>query len=199
MAAEVERLLMGIVNRIRGLMSNPDREWESVATEAPGQLSLMRDYILPLSLLAPAATFIGMWFFDTSWDADHGYALPRERIAGIVAATYAFEIASVYLLAIVFYLLARTEGCRPSFVAAFQVAALGSVPLLISGVLLVIPFNIILTMFAMIYSFYLYHLGAVRLMGIRPVNSAEFVGVSLTCLLVLSGFMGAAGAMVGVF
>ena len=190
---------MSIVNRIRGLMWNPRIEWDSVARDAPGQMRLMRDFILPLSLLAPLATFVGMWFFDTSWDADHGYALPRERIAGIVAATYGFEIANVYLLALVFYLLARTEGCKPTFLAAFQVAALGSVPLLISGVLLVIPFNIILTLFAMLHSFYLYYLGAERLMGIRAVNATEFVGIALICLLVLSGFLGAAGAMVGVF
>ena len=190
---------MGALNRIKGIMLHPEAEWDAVARDMPGAAGLLRSILLPLALLAPIATIIGMFFFDTGWNADYGYSLLRDRAPVIAVATYAFEIASVYLLALVFHLLARTEGRTPGFLSSFQVAALGSIPLLLSGATLFIPFNVIFSMIAMLYSFYLYYLGAVRLIGIRPPDATMFVGVAMVCMLLLSGLMGGFASMLGIY
>ncbi|MEO8384561.1 MAG: YIP1 family protein [Betaproteobacteria bacterium] len=190
---------MGALNRIKGIMLNPAAEWDAVAGEMPGTAVLLRNFLLPLALLAPMATIIGMLVFDTRWNAEYGYALLRDRAPVIAVATYAFEIASVYLLALVFHLLARSEGHAPGFLSSFQVATLGSIPLLLSGAMLVIPFNVIFSMMAMLYSFYLYYLGVVRLLGIRPPDATMLVGVAMFCMILLSGFMGALASMLGIY
>ena len=190
---------MGALNRIKAMMLQPEAEWDAVAREMPGAVVLLRSFLLPLALLAPLATIIGMLIFDTGWNPEYGYSMLRDRAPMIALGTYVFEIASVYLLAVIFYLLARTEGRSPSFLVAFRLAVFGSIPLLLSGATLVIPFNVIFTMVAMLYSFYLYFLGAARLIGIRPSDASMFVGVAMICMMVLSGFMGGFASMLGLF
>lgn len=189
---------MDTLKRIKGMMFHPKAEWDAVARDMPGAAVLLRRFLLPLGLLAPMATIVGMLVFDTGWNPDYGYSMQRDRAPAIAVGTYAFVIASVYLLAAVFYLLARTEGRTPSFLATLQVAVLGSIPLLLSGATLVIPFNVIFSMVAMLYSFYLYYLGAARLIGMRPADATMFVGVAMICMLLLSGFMGGIVSMFGV-
>lgn len=189
---------MGILNRIRGMMLNPQAEWDAVARDEPGFRVLLRNYLIPLSLLAPLATVAGMLSFDTRWNPEYGYSLLRERAPVIALATYFFQIASVYLLAGMLFLLARTEGRSPGFLVTLQVAVFGSIPVLLSGVMLVIPFGVMFTMMAMLYSFYLYYLGAERLIGIRPADSAMFIGVVMFCMMVLSSLMGAVASWLGI-
>lgn len=188
---------MRTLKRIKGMMLHPAKEWDAVATDMHGAMDLLRSFLLPLALLAPTATIVGMLYFDTGWNPEYGYSMQRDRAPTIAMGTYVFQIASVYLLAAVFYFLARTEGRSPSFLSAFQVAVLGSIPVLLAGATLVIPFNVIFTMMAMLYSFYLYYLGAVQLIGIRPSDATMFVGVAMICMLVLSGFLGAIVSTLG--
>ncbi len=189
---------MAILNRITGMLLRPQAEWDAVAREAPGTVVLMRNYLLPLCLLAPAATMVGMLAFDTNWNAQYGYSALRDRAPVIALATYGFQIVSVYLLATVLYLLARTEKRSPSFLVALQVAVFGSIPVLLSGATLVIPFNVIFTMLAMLYSFYLYYLGAEKLIGIRPADSAMFIGVAMICMMLLSSVLGGIVSALGI-
>ena len=115
---------MAILNRITGMLLRPQAEWDAVAHEAPGTEVLLRNYLLPLCLLAPVATMVGMLAFDTKWNAQYGYSALRDRAPVIALATYGFQIISVYLLAVVLYFLARTERRSPSFLVALQVAVL---------------------------------------------------------------------------
>ena len=189
---------MDILNRIKGMMLNPRAEWDAVAADMPDAPMLLRNFLLPLALLAPTATMVGMLVFDTGWNSEYGYSMLRDRAAVIAMATYAFQIASVYLLAAVLYLLARTEGRSPSFLVTLRVAVFGSIPVMLSGATLVIPFNVVFSMMAIMYSFYLYYLGAERLIGIRSSDSAMFTGVVMVCMMVLSGVMGGIASALGV-
>ena len=51
-----------------------------IAEEKTSVDALLRRYILPLALLAPIATVIGMKTFDRDWDPVHGYLVPAEQI-----------------------------------------------------------------------------------------------------------------------
>lgn len=189
---------MAILNRIAGMLVRPQAEWDAIASEAPGTVVLLRNYLLPLCLLAPSATLIGMLAFDTGWSAQYGYSALRDRAPVIALATYGFQVVSVYLLAVVLYFLARTEKRTPSFLVALQVAVFGSIPVLLSGAALVIPFNVIVTMLAMLYSSYLYYLGAEKLIGIRPADSAMFIGVAMIGMMLLSSVLGGIASALGI-
>lgn len=188
---------MNILRRIQGMMFSPEAEWETVAHEPRSAPQLFAYFLLPLCLLAPAASLIGMLVFDANWNADFGYAKMRTPAPVVALATFAFEIISVYLLAAVLYLFARTEGKRPDFFTATAVAVFGSIPVLLAGVALVIPFGALVLLVAAMYSFYLYHLGTVRLFGINAPDAAMFVGVAMIGMMVLSGILGGIASMLG--
>jgi len=54
---------MGILNRIKGLLFDPDREWAAIEAEEPSILAIYRDYVLLLALIPPVASFLGGYFF----------------------------------------------------------------------------------------------------------------------------------------
>jgi hypothetical protein len=53
-----------------------------------------------------------MHWFDLLWSPSTGYAVPREHIWRVGMTTYVLEILSIFLIAAIFYLLARTDGAR---------------------------------------------------------------------------------------
>ncbi|MEO8508052.1 MAG: hypothetical protein ABI593_10510, partial [Betaproteobacteria bacterium] len=63
---------MATWQRILGIVVRPADEWDLIAREDTTVEELLRRFILPLSLLAPIASVIGMKFFDAGWDPDHG-------------------------------------------------------------------------------------------------------------------------------
>ena len=70
--------LMGTLRRIVYLVFRPAAEWDAIAMEKTSVDVLLRHYILPLALLAPVATVIGMKTFDREWDPVHGFLVPAE-------------------------------------------------------------------------------------------------------------------------
>ena len=188
---------MSTSNRIKGMLRTPEAEWDAIARDMPGTGILLRNFLLPLSLLAPLATAVGLSMFDENWSAEYGYSLLAARVVNIAVATFVFEIASVYLLAVVLYFLARTERQRPTFLVALRVAVFGSIPVLLSGAVLVIPAGMFVMLFAAMYAFYLYYLGAQRLIGVRESNSAVFIGVAMFCMMTLSSLLGAIASALG--
>jgi hypothetical protein len=189
---------MSTSNRIKGMLRTPAAEWDAIARDVPGTGVLLRNFLLPLSLLAPLATAVGLSMFDAKWSAEYGYSMPGDRAVHTAVVTFVFEIASVYLLAAVLYFLARSEQQRPSFLVALRVAVFGSIPVLLSGAALVIPAGMVVTLLAAMYAFYLYYLGAQRLIGIRESDSTMFIGVAMFCMMVLSAILGAIASALGI-
>ena len=71
---------METLRRIVYLIFRPTAEWDLIAEEKTTVDALLRSYILPLALLAPVATVIGMKTFDRDWDPVHGYLVPADQI-----------------------------------------------------------------------------------------------------------------------
>ena len=79
---------MEALRRITYLVFRPGAEWALIAREPSSVDVLLRRYILPLSALAPIATFIGMNVFDRAWDVDQGYLVPPDQIFNAAATTF---------------------------------------------------------------------------------------------------------------
>ena len=62
---------------------------------------------------------------------------------------------------------------------------------------MVIPFGALVLLVAAMHSFYLYHLGAVRLFGINAPDAAMFTGVAMIGMMVLSGILGGIASALG--
>ncbi|HVE48154.1 MAG TPA: Yip1 family protein [Casimicrobiaceae bacterium] len=190
---------METLRRIVYLIVRPDQEWEAIAREPIGVDALIRRYILPLSMLAPIATVIGMKTFDRDWDPGAGYLVPNEQIFSAGAATLFGTIMSIFLLAAIFKTIAPMYDSSRSYVEALKVATFGAIPVLLAGALLFIPALVIVPVVALCHTLYLYWLGVRRVLAVSPGAQTEFIGISMTLLVGLSAVIGAIAGSIGIF
>lgn len=188
-----------IARRIFLLFFYPQAEWEEIARERIGVDVLVRRYILPLSLIAPVATVIGMKTFDASWDPAAGYQVPAGEIYAAGATTLFGSIVSIFLLAAIFRLIAPMYGSSRDYVAALKVATFGAMPVMLAGATLVVPVFVIVSVVALCHTLFLYWLGVRHVLGVGAGAQAEFVGVSLVMLGGASTLLGAFASSLGLF
>lgn len=188
---------MEMLRRIVYLLLRPTAEWDRIAKEQTSVDALLRGYILPLALLAPVATMIGMKTFDRDWDPVHGYLVPAEQIFAAGAATYFATVGSILVLAAIFTAIAPTFGATRDYVAALKVATYGAIPVMLAGATLLLPAMAIVAMVGLCHTLYLFWLGARRVLNVPRGAQAEFVGISLVLLMLLSVLVGAAASAIG--
>jgi hypothetical protein len=189
---------METLRRIVCLILFPRTEFRQIAGESPSVDRLIRHFILPLSLLAPAATVIGMKSFDAAWDPLHGYTVPADQIFAAGATTLFASLGSVFVLAAIFVLIAPMYGSRIHYPTALAAAAYGAVPVQIAGLALIVPSMIIVSMAALCHTLYLYYVAAQELLDVPAGAGTEFVGISMVFLVILSIVLGAAASAAGV-
>jgi len=185
------------LRRMFYLTFRPAMEWDRIAVEKTSVDQLLRRVILPLLLLAPVATVIGMKTFDRDWDPLHGYLVPSEQIFAAGATTYFASVASIFVLAAIFVLLAPMFGAPRDYVAALKVAAYGAIPVFLAGATLLLPAMAIVGMVAVCHTLYLYWHGVRRVLQVKEGSQTEFVGISVLLLAVASVVVGAAASSIG--
>ncbi len=188
---------METLRRIIYIVFRPTAEWDRIAGETTSVDALLRHYILPLALLAPIATVIGMEIFDRTWDPEHGYTVPGDQIFASGAATYFAIIASIFALAGIFALIAPMFGGVRDYLSALKVATFGAIPVLLAGATLLLPAMAIVGLAGLCHTVYLFWLGVRRVLGIAAGGEAEFVGISMVLLSLVSVCAGAAAGAIG--
>src|SRR5262245_39220942 len=121
------------LRRIVYLIFRPTTEWDLIAQERTSVDALLRLYILPLGLLTPIATVIGMEIFDRDWDPIEGYLVPSDHIFATAATTYFSIVGSILVLAGIFAFIAPMFGATRNYLAALKVATYGSIPVMLAG------------------------------------------------------------------
>ena len=190
---------MQALDRIVRIVIRPHKEWDVVARESTSVDALLRRYILPLSLLAPISTSIGMRVFDSAWDNDSGFRVPMQDMFAAAATTLFASIASVFVLAGIFVLLAPFYGSTRDYRIALQVATYGAVPVFLAGATLVLPVMALVALIGFMHTLYLYCLGARQVLEVKRNEQAEFVGISMLILSVVSTVAGAIASHIGFF
>lgn len=188
-----------LLRRIYLLLFYPRAEWDEIARENIPVGTLLRSYILPLSLIPPVATVIGMKTFDASWDPAAGYQVPPDEILAAGLATLIGSITSIFLLAAIFRLIAPMYGSSRDYVAALKVATFGAIPVLLAGAVLIVPILVIVSVVALCHTLYLYWLGVHHVLGVETGAQAEFIGISITLLGGASTLLGAGASSLGLF
>lgn len=187
---------METLRRIVCLIVRPKAEWERIAAEETSVDALLRGYILPLALLAPIATVIGMTLFDHDWDPLHGYLVPPGEIFAAGATTFFGIVGSIFALAAIFCLVAPMFRSPRNYLAALKVATFGSIPVLLAGGTLVLPAMAIVGMVGLCHTLFLFWLGAQQVLKVPAGGGAEYVGISMVLLAFVSAFAGAAGSAI---
>jgi hypothetical protein len=190
---------MPALHRIVGIVVRPRAEWDLIAREESTVDDLLRRYILPLSLLAPVATMIGMKYFDAAWDEDLGYMVPTQEIFTAAATTLFATIVSVFALAGIFVLIAPMYGSSRDYRKALKVATYGAIPVMLAGATLVLPVMAIIGLAGLSHSLFVYWLGVRQVLNVRGSHSSEFLGISMLMLIAMSTLAGAAASAAGMF
>jgi hypothetical protein len=185
------------IRRIVYLIVRPRAEWDRIAQETTSIDALLRGYVLPLALLPPIATIIGMSTFDRSWDPLHGYSVPSEEIFAAGAATYFAIVGSIFALAAIFVLIAPMFRVARDFRAALKVATYGAIPVLLAGATLVLPAMAVVGLAGSCHTCYLYWLGVRQVLHVPAGSGAEFVGIAIVMLALISALAGAAASAIG--
>jgi hypothetical protein len=185
------------LRRIVCLIFRPTAEWDRIAGEVTSVDALLRSYILPLALLAPIATVIGMKTFDRDWDPVHGYLVPAEQILAAGVATFFAIVGSVLVLAAIFAFIAPMFGGLRDYVAALKVATYGAIPVMLAGATLLLPVMAIVGIVGLCHALFLFWIGARRVLNVPAGAQAEFVGISLLLLAFVSVLIGAAAGAIG--
>lgn len=188
---------MSALHRIAQLILSPRAAWEAIASERTSVDALVLRYIVPLSLLAPISTTIGMRTFDRDWDSRHGYLVPPELIFTAGATTLFATIGSIFALAAIFRALAPMYGSSRDFVAALKVATYGAVPVLLAGATLFLPIMVLVSLVALCHTLYLFWLGANRVLNVGRDHQTEFIGIALVLLGAVSVLVGGAASSLG--
>lgn len=189
---------METLRRIVYLIFRPAAEWDAIAGEKTSVDRLLRHYILPLALLAPVATVIGMKTFDRAWDPVHGFLVPAEQILAAGTATYFATVGSILVLAAIFTLIAPMFGAPRDYLAALKVATYGAIPVMLAGATLFLPVMAIVAMVGLCHTLFLFWIGVRRVLNVPHGDAVEFVGISLVLLTFISVLAGAAASATGV-
>jgi hypothetical protein len=190
---------MDAVRRILRLLLWPKDEWDRIAREESSIDELLRRFILPLSLLAPIASVIGMKVFDAGWDPKYGYVVADTDIFAAGVTTLFTSIVSVFALAGIFWLIAPLYDSERDYRAALKVATYGSIPVMLAGATLVMPMMVVIGIGGLIYTLFHFWLAARQVLHVRKSHQAEFVGISMMLLVMASTLAGAAASALGLF
>jgi len=185
------------LRRIVYLIFRPTAEWDLIASEQTSVDALLRHYILPLALLAPIATVIGMKTFDRAWDPVHGYLVPADQILAAGVATYFATVGSIFVLAAIFVVIAPMFGAARDYLAALKVATYGAIPVMLAGATLLLPVMAVVATVGLCHSLFLLWVGVRRVLNVPRGAQAEFVGISVVLLTFVSVLIGAAASAVG--
>ena len=183
------------VRRAYRIVTRPQSEWERVRAENRPGWSVILGHVLPLAFLPALAWPIGLALSGAS-PADAGSS--GSTFAGSVALTLLLTVLCVLVLALAFYLLAPMHDAERNWDRALSVAGYGSTPVLISGVMLVMPIMVIVSMVALLHNFLLYYLGLQRVVGCRQSMAAQYLALSCLLTAVATGMLGAAGGALGI-
>ena len=123
----------GMNARAIRLIASPDAEWDAVKTACPSVAVVLYTHAIPLSLLPAVGWGIGTFCFSATVSGDPVSAVQ------FGAGTFLLCLISIGLYALACNLILPLYGGVRDWRRAYAVAAYASTPVLVTGVLLVLP------------------------------------------------------------
>ena len=148
---------MNLINRVKSILLSPKTEWPVIESEQTDVKTLTLNYLLPLALIPAVAGFIGFGLIGQNVLGFHigspGYGL-RYAIVNLVST-----IGGAFLTAYIIDLLAPSFGSEKNFLQSFKLVIYSYTPMMVAGVLYIIPSLGILVTLAGLYGLYLLYIG----------------------------------------
>lgn len=167
-----------LVERVRGIIFDPQTEWRRIAGEEPAPL--LMSYVIPLAALSALVGFVSTVLYSGfSIDAEIAWT-GASAVLHVVSA-----VLGVAFAAMLINVLAPRFGGEANGVHAGQLAAYAATAMLISGVSVIVPFVAPIFLLAgLIYSIVLLSLGVRALMSLPETKVVAFVMTFLAVAIV---------------
>lgn len=176
----------------------PNDEWRAISNEVPRPLALLTGFVVPLACIPAASWSVGLAVFGGKGVVARDSTSPSvgEIVNGGLQALMG-SVASILLVAAALFVLAPLFARPRNWPRAFQVAVYSSSPVLLAGVLLILPDLVFALMVAAVHSFYLQYLGVQYVLGAKEGDAAEYVALVIVLVIMGSTLLGALSAMTG--
>ena len=174
---------MNILNRVKGIITQPKQEWNVVAGETTTLSGVITAYVIPLAIIGSLAAFIGYGFM--------GKNVVLYRMSGIAwginmaVVHFISVIVTVIISTFIVDMLATSFGSEKNMNRSVQLVAYSYTPFLIGAFLSVIPALAIIGSLFGLYGIYLWYLGLGPLKNTPEDKKAAYLIVSIIVLIVV--------------
>ena len=182
-------MLRALLRAVR-LTVAPGKEWPKIRDEGPRVLPIIALFVLPLALIPAASWSLDLLLFGNDAGGSHT-DLDLIQIVWRGLITYFGVLLSIGLCAASITLLAPLFAGRRNWPRALQVAAYSAAPVLLSGLVLIVPNLAYVLILPFFHSLYLQYAGLQHVLGVRERDAAEYVALSSMLLMVFSTALGA--------
>jgi len=154
--------------KVKDILISPKTAWLSIESENLPNTKVFTSYILPLTVIAAIAAFIGWGFVGYSLPgysgySGYGYTPPRIHSVAygfkMLMALSALLVGCVYVISLIINLLAKSFQSRDNFEKAFSLVAYSCTPIILGGIFHLIPNISWMWLIVSLYSFYLFYTG----------------------------------------
>jgi hypothetical protein len=157
--------------RMRMLLISPDQEWRAIAADPVSARAALATHLIPLCALLAAAWTTGAALFPLQpWPAPA--ALP------MFVLTFVFCLVAIGLQGAAMGILLPMYGRHRQWRRSITVSAYGATPVLLTGMLLIYPLLVIVSVLVLPAMLYQQYLGAQHVLGVARGDAAEFVAGS---------------------
>lgn len=179
---------MNLVERVKGILLQPRREWEVIDTEPTSTARLYTEYVTPLAAIPAVAGFIGGSIIGYGV---LGATFRVPMVRGLTGAVlqYVGSLVAVYVLALIIDALAPNFGGTRNQLQALKLAAYSSTASWLAGIFLLLPGLRTLSILGL-YSLVLLYLGLPVLMKSPPEKSLGYTVVAIVAAIILFAVLG---------
>ena len=170
---------MALVDRVKGILLTPAKEWRVIEPEAARTGGLFTGYVLPLAALPPIASFVGTSVVGVRMMSTT-MRVTTETALKASLAQFVFSLASVYLLALIVDALAPTFGATRNAMQALKLSIYSCTAVWVAGIFAILPGTSALTLLGL-YSIYLLYLGLPVMMKAPADKQVAYTVVTAAC------------------
>ncbi len=172
---------MNLINRVKSILLSPKTEWPVIEPEQTVVKTLTLNYLLPLALIPAIAGLIGFGLIGQNIMGVHvgsaGYGIRYAIIS--LAGT----LGGAFLTAYVLDLLAPSFGSEKNFLQSFKLVIYSYTPMMVAGILYIVPALSILATLAGLYGLYLLYIGLQPLKKTPDDKKTSYFLVSLVVVI----------------
>lgn len=173
----------GLIARIQAILTKPAETWDVIAAEPSSIQSIYMGYVLPLAIIGPVATAIGLSVFGIGVPGLFTWHMPIMWSVVSAIVDFIMRLVMLYVLAFIIDMLAPSFDGQRNMLAAFKLAAYSLTAAWIVGIVGLIPMLGILGL-AGLYSCYLFWVGLPKLMKSPPEKNVVYIIVIIVVAIV---------------